>query len=166
MNELYRIQLLASNRVVETRRTAFDKTLYPKKETETQISIYNNGKDLTEVDPMTTNSLLQLPTKVDPNEQGITGTNKISQAGFISESREEPLTEGVEMQEDASTSKRNLGIDGSNNKQIEPRYPRGDRKVSVRFTINALKRLREEEEPTMREALARPDNEKSKAAMN
>lgn len=48
--------------------------------------------------------------------------------------------------------------------QIEPRYPRHEREVSVRFTIIAPERVRDGDRPTTRETLAEHSIEEWKSA--
>lgn len=69
------------------------------------------------------------------------------------------------MQKGSFTSSHDLGMKKVITIPIEPKCSRRDRKVLVRPTINALKRVREDE-PIMCKALAGPDNEERKAGIN
>lgn len=146
--------------MVETIHAAFVETMWTEKNTETRVSLNSHDQDSTEVEPRITTVPSLLLTKVHRNEQGIIDNDDTSQKEVITAGREECSAEEVEMHEGAFINKENLEMDDSNITLNERRYLRPDRTVPVRFAINAIKRVRDGDEPFIGKELAGSHEEK------
>lgn len=153
--ECFRIDLWKQNRVVQTKHVSFDETWYPRQKKEIYV-ILSQPEQNTEYVTPTRNEMrvshirseeLSVSASTNHQEEADEVANEI--VGHV---------ERLEVEEGTTS----MGAGGSSDSlsmehSVEPRYPRREHKASVRFTTNALKRVRLEAESTTKEALAGPE---------